>query len=195
MIDQTRRSKPKLSIDRAIQILQSINGKVVVEIGSMRQGVLHDINDCSFPCCNDGHSSMLWARTGLEFHTVDIDATNYMTTKLAISEYMKSFAYCCDGITFLKTFKNTIDLLFLDAWDVGMPLCAEKHVEAYEAAQDKLAVKHLILIDDTDVDSINGDLVWATGHGGKGKLLVPKLLSEGYKLEFDGRQTLLSKGI
>ena len=90
--------------------------------------------------------------------------------------------YNGDGIKFLKDFKGTIDLLFLDAWDVhyGSPY-AEKHLEAYEVAKDKLSKKHIISIDDTDI-----------ANGGKGKLLIPHLLNNNYKLIVSGRQTMLT---
>jgi hypothetical protein len=87
-----------------------------------------------------------------------------------------------------------IDLLFLDAWDIDTPGYAEKHLEAYRAAEDKLATRHLLLIDDTDVDYIDGRLQFVdVAVAGKGRLLVPELLDRGYELVRTGRQTLLAK--
>jgi hypothetical protein len=43
-------------------------------------------------------------------------------------------------------------------------------LEAYEAAKDKLAPNHLILIDDTD---------FLTEEGGKDRLLSPRLIEDG----------------
>ena len=75
-------------------------------------------------------------------------------------------------------------MLFLDGWDKGTPNYAEKHLEAYFAAKDKLSEINLILIDDTD---------YITTDGGKDMLLSPILLDEGYIPLFNGRQTLFLK--
>jgi len=73
-------------------------------------------------------------------------------------------------------------------------MCAERHLDAYNAALPHLSDNHLILIDDTDVDYINGECQFIDGAmAGKGRLLIPYLLNNGYKMEFGGRQTLLSK--
>ena len=61
---------------------------------------------------------------------------------------------------------------------------AEKHLESYEVAKDKLSDTHLILIDDTD---------FLTDDGGKDKLLSPRLIEDGYIPLFNGRQTLFLK--
>ena len=89
-----------------------------------------------------------------------------------------------DGIEFLKEFSGKIDVLFLDGWDKGTPMYAEKHLEAYFVAKDKLSETNLILIDDTD---------YKTNDGGKDALLSPLLLEEGYIPLFNGRQTLFLK--
>ncbi len=74
--------------------------------------------------------------------------------------------------------------MFLDGWDVGTTDFAEKHLEAYMAAKDKLADIHLISIDDTDFD---------TDMGGKDRLLTPYLLENGYIKVLWGRQTVFVK--
>jgi len=196
---QNKRHRPKKYIDNAIQWLEKIKGNVIVEIGSMRQSIGHDIDNESFPCCNDGHSSVIFARTGKNFYTIDIDRGATSTTTDAINKHgfiNNTTILNGDGITFLKTFKETynrtIDLLFLDAWDVGLPDSAEKHLEAFVVSRPSLSTEHLILIDDTDVDFING--VWKNidnNEGGKGRLLVPFLKDNGYELLLGGRQTLL----
>jgi hypothetical protein len=101
-----------------------------------------------------------------------------------------------DGIEFLSNFtekyNKTIDLLFLDAWDVGHKGFAQRHLDAYLAAKNSLSEKHIILIDDTDVDCQNGKWVYVDScKGGKGAVLIPYLLKNGYSLRFKGRQTLL----
>jgi spermidine synthase len=85
-----------------------------------------------------------------------------------------------DAIAFLETFDKKIDLLFLDAWDVeeGTPY-AEQHLRAYLTCKKNLSDRCLILIDDTDV-----------GGRGKGRVVIPKLIEDGFKCLTEGRQSL-----
>ena len=67
----------------------------------------------------------------------------------------------------MKNYEGTIDILFLDGWDVGTGGYRQKHLEAYDVVKDKLSEVHLILIDDTD---------FRIEDGGKDALLTPKLI-------------------
>jgi len=193
----TRRSKPAPYIRTAINIAKLLNMTTVVEIGSTRFAVTQPCVDyfddtnsdpyISPPCCCDGHATYFWARAGFITHTVDID-TNCLNgvqwsygnlnqpqpsnLKLHIPE---------DGISFLNNFSDKIDVLYLDGWDKGTMNYAEKHLEAFQAAKNKLSNIHLILIDDTD---------YLTKEGGKDQLLSPFLIEQNYYLLFNGRQTL-----
>lgn len=158
-------------------------GKRIVEIGSMRQPMKHSI-DIVMDCCMDGHSSALLARAAKEFWTVDADpeATFACSRELIRLGFGDAMVVCGGGIQFLTFFQQPIDMLFLDGWDCDLPQCASEHLRAYSAAKYNLHDKSLILIDDTDVDG-----------GGKGRLVVPAAIEDGWKVVFDGRQTLLSK--
>lgn len=191
---QHLRDKPHTFINKTISLLHEISGKTIVEIGTMRRELTHPLNIVQ-PCCNDGHSTILFANTKLKLYSVDI---NKKATEIAQKTIIKhghrdtTTIINGDGIKFLKTFKEKIDLLFLDAWDVGTVDYDKKHKEAYLAAQDKLADKHLILIDDTDVDFINNEYIFVEDKiAGKGKILIPFLIELGYNIVFKGRQTLL----
>lgn len=190
------RDFPKPYMDQALKIFEQIKGKTIVEIGSMRRPLTHDINELNVDCCMDGHSSLVLAQRSESFYSIDInqncvDITTQELSKLTNPKYK---AIKQDGIEFLQEFKKKIDLLFLDAWDVDLADSAEKHLEAYETAKSKMNKKSLILIDDTDVDRINGQVVFAEGISGKGKLVVPKAIQDGWSLVFTGRQTLLKRG-
>jgi len=197
-VDQSIRKKPYQFIKRAIDQLCNCDNKVIVEIGSMRKGCDHDLDDYNHECCNDGHSSLLLARASDEFHTVDI---NMECSKLTRSElkkfnfWNKSNVYCGDGIEFLKKFDKEINFLYLDAWDVEYPNHAEMHLEAFKIAENKLSKNAIILIDDTDI----GFSLEKGYHndeeclGGKGKLLIPFLLDKKLKMLFKGRQTCFIK--
>ncbi len=174
------REKPRDYIETVCELLVLINAKTIVEIGGARLPLDHTLDEFNPVCCNDGHSTYFWDRTDCEVYSVDINPGN---EKLITSVCPNVSVHTQDGIEFLRAFKKPIDLLFLDAWDVipGTPY-AEKHLEAYQTAKSILAQRHLILIDDTDV-----------GGGGKGELLIPQLVKDGYITLIEGRQSLYAK--
>jgi len=202
--ENSLRSYPAKWIKKTIELLKTLDAKVIVEIGSTRhettQGCINYydhsnvMKECEAPpCCQDGHSTYFWAKEGFEVYTVDID-THCKTQlenqyKYHIKQEIPSNLHIhipqC-GIEFLKSFNKQIDFLYLDGWDVGTSLYAEKHLEAYLAAKDKLAPVHLISIDDTDfVESV----------GGKDKILAPYLLQNGYVKIMNGRQSVFINSV
>lgn len=198
-VDQTIRKKPYQFIKEAINNLKPQNYNIVVEIGSMRKPCNHSLDEYHHECCNDGHSSLLLASGSSEFHTVDIDMECAKLTRSQLKKFNlwdKSNVYCGDGIKFLHDFDKKIDLLYLDAWDVEFPNHAEKHLEAFEIAEDKLPENAIILIDDTDI-GFNNEKGFHNDEeclGGKGRLLIPFLLKKNnYKMLFKGRQTCFIK--
>jgi hypothetical protein len=196
------RNYPAPWIIKTLELLKIIDAKVMVEIGSTRRELTRrciDYYDNSIKleskdapsCCQDGHSTYFWARTGIEVHTVDID-------EHCITQIENEYKYHIqepipdnlhihipqDGIEFLKNFSKKIDFLYLDGWDKGAYEYAERHLEAFLVAQDKLADLHIISIDDTDFD---------TESAGKDRLLTPHLLENGYIKVLWGRQTVFIK--
>lgn len=196
------RNYPAPWITKTIELLKILDAKVMVEIGSTRRELNRScINyyDNSMnleskdapPCCQDGHSTYFWARTGIEIHTVDIDESCVIQIENEYKHHIQEpipdnlhIHIPQDGIEFLKNFDKKIDFLFLDGWDKGTNEYAERHLEAFLAAQDKLADIHLISIDDTDFN---------TESAGKDKLLTPYLLENGYIKVLWGRQTVFVK--
>lgn len=191
-----RRSKPAHYIKTTIQIAKLLDLKTVIEIGSTRFAATEkciqyfNTNNEAFlspPCCCDGHGGFFFAEAGFEVYTVDIDPNCFAQNQWSYTNLKKEFPKNLhlviprDGIEFLAGFNSKIDILFLDGWDKGTPQYAEKHIEAFQAAQDKLSNTHLILIDDTD---------YITTDGGKDRLLSPYLIDIGYIPLFNGRQTL-----
>lgn len=173
------RQKPLNFFKLQIELMKYISGQTMVEIGSARVRMPHLITEFNPVCCNDGHSTYHWASAqAFEVHTFDINPESKAT--LDRVGFPNLTACTGDGIKFLREWSGPgIDFIFLDAWDVGVPKYAEKHLEAYHAIKDKLSARHIIGIDDTD---FVGD--------GKGKLLVPYLKSVGYTLLAEGRQTV-----
>jgi hypothetical protein len=194
--DYGNRSKPAPYIKATVQIAKMLGLKTFVEIGSTRYAVSPKCIDYynkenepfnSPACCTDGHCGFFFADAGLEVNTVDIDL-NCMTQIIwSYNNLGKTFPENVkmhipkDGIDFLREFQGKIDILFLDGWDVGTPDYAEKHLEAFLAAEEKLSDVHLILIDDTD---------FILPNAGKDSKLTPYLIDKGYIQLFNGRQTL-----
>jgi predicted O-methyltransferase YrrM len=176
-----RRGKPRPYIECVLTLLQLMKAKTIVEIGSMRLPLQHDLNVMDPRCCNDGHSTAYWSITGCDVYTVDVDPACADAIAQSCKGPSKVHVTTGDGIAFLEQFPGTIDLLYLDAWDVhvGDPY-AERHLDAYQAARGKLNPASVILIDDTDIL-----------FGGKGRLAVPAMIRDGYTPIIGGRQTLL----
>lgn len=179
-----QRGKPLPYLVILTRLVAEYGFKTIVEIGSVRQPMRHAMNAFDPVCCNDGHSTFFLAATGADVFTVDVDPACAVFLEAAKSEYPNLNAFTGDGITFLKDFDHEIEILFLDAWDViaGTDY-AEKHLEAYRIALPKLAKRCLVQIDDTDIL-----------NGGKGRLVIPQMIRDGFDLVTWGRQAILVRG-
>jgi hypothetical protein len=170
----------------------------IVEIGCMRMALKHPIDETHHECCCDGHSSVLWARTGAQFVTVDVNPKAIQTTTEALRGFQNATIRQMDGIQYLRERAqapySSIDLLFLDAWDVDISDCAEQHVRAYDAARPKLHDRSIVMIDDTDVGIVDGKLQPVQFPGGKGRLLVPYMLTQGWRVYSSGRCAVMIRG-
>jgi hypothetical protein len=195
--DYNIRSNPAPYIKKAIEIAKILDLKITVEIGSARFAVsdkcIEYFKNCEIPgvitpgCCMDGHCGFFFADNNFELYTVDIDENCLIQNKWSFENLRREFPtniHLCipeDGIEFLTAFNKKIDVLILDGWDVGTHEYAQRHLDAFIAAQDKLSETHLILIDDTD---------FRINKGGKDGLLTPKLIELNYIPLFTGRQSL-----
>lgn len=175
------RGKPRPYLDVATALVRQFGMNNVVEIGGARMPMQHSLEEFNPYCCNDGHSTLFWASTGANVFSIDIDPGSAYVLAPYRAAFPKLQVYTQDGLEFLNDFDQRIDLLYLDAWDVvaGTPY-AEKHLEAYLLAREKLSPSALILIDDTDLM-----------FGGKGRLAIPEMIRDGYTVAATGRQTML----
>jgi hypothetical protein len=175
------RGKPLPYLLAATQLVREFGLKTIVEIGSMRQPMHHALSSFNPLCCNDGHSTAHFAHTGAEVFSVDADPRCAALLQPLAREFPNLHVVTDDGLHFLSGFDRSIDLLFLDAWDViaGIPY-AENHLEAYRRAAPHLAPTCLVQIDDTDLM-----------NGGKGRLVIPQMIRDGFELLTWGRQALL----
>lgn len=194
MIVQSERERPYPYLKKAlVELGNIILHPIIVEIGSMRAPCSHDLETESCELCNDGHSTLVFAKSGHEIYTVDASVGSYEICKELSKTYPNVMPFREDGIKFLKEFHDEIDLLFLDGWDLCLPLSAENHVLAYQAAKDKFTDQTLVLVDDTDIDYIDGEYFPAKGVGGKAALLAKELEADGWQMKFSGRQTMWAK--
>lgn len=175
------REKPKPYLDLSLDILKMLNGNTIVEIGSSRLPMNHSIEEVIPNCdgCNGGHSTYVFSNHS-EFNVHSCDIHKYKHLQELQKKCPNLYLYQEDGIEFLKKFEHKIDLLFLDGWDVGNSYYKEKSLEAFNTAQPKLSRKHLIVIDDTDLDRF-----------GKGELVINKCKLLSYDIIAQGRQTIL----
>jgi len=178
------RGKPKKYLLHTIDLFKKFtNGKTILEIGSVRSKMNHNITEFNPQCCNDGHSTYFWENyTDAEIYTVDIDTRckNIIDNDI---RFTRVKSYTMDAFKFVKDFNKKIDLLFLDAWDV----CQDSpydiaHLNIYNELKNNLSDECVILIDDTDIN-----------NGGKGKLLIPQLIKDGFLIIAYKRQTILIK--
>jgi len=186
------RDKPYRYLRKMQQLLAQTKCSTIVEIGSCRSALTHDLTTIDPRCCNDSHSTFFWCETTCRVNTVDVNPMCETHLQKAYAEKrlrVKGKLNICneDGLEFLKEYDDPlpIDFLFLDAWDVveGTDY-AEKHLEAYETAFPHLNKDRcFISIDDTDIS-----------NGGKGRLLIPKLINDGWMMLYRGRHTVFYKG-
>ncbi|MGB3051098.1 MAG: class I SAM-dependent methyltransferase [Polyangiales bacterium] len=174
------REKPQPYLQRTCELFAAIGGRTIVEIGCMRAMLKHPIEEIHPVCCNDGHSTYVWCTTGADVTSVDISRRAVRRARKSCRKFDNCRIIHADGLKFLETYTGTIDLLYLDAWNVHAHIpYAESHLIAYLKAKDKLSERNIIAVDDTDIAS-----------GGKGKYLIPYLQYEGYEILVQGRQTI-----
>lgn len=195
MVDMTKREMPKEYIERAIKIVKEMFDPYILEIGCCRQELRHDVDKEICAACCDGHSTYLWARTGWNVVSVDINPDYIETAKKICAGFDNVSFIVADAIKYVETIGAcNYDLIFLDAWDLDSSQSAENHLNFYNKIKNKFRKKPMILIDDTDIyyDKERKEYFYDDEClSGKGKLLIPGLLKTGYEIVFKGRQTLL----
>jgi len=197
MIDMDSRDIPELYIKKAIEEFKNRKGKYILELGCMRSDAFHPPFECHDNCKSrcDGHSTMLFDSViNSEFISVDISKNSCSCALRHIKYHNPDCVKNMDAIEYLKSRNEPIDLLYLDAWDTDLKDSAEKHLEAYKIAKKNLHEKSIVLIDDTDVIWRDNEFHFAeSGLSGKGRLVIPEMQNDGWKIDFGGRQTMLTR--
>ena len=158
----------------ALDLVRDRGGQTIVELGSIRSAGAQK---------SDGHSTLAWGASGLATWSVDIDCrATRLTAKLVGNRFPRVRCLTCDGIWFLDTFQQPIDLLYLDGPHPDKENGRQWAADAFVAALPRFSPHAVLLIDDTDLP-----------RRGKGELAIPLAESAGFTLVQLGRQGLLAR--
>ena len=159
----------------AIELVRQRGGRTIVELGSIRSEAA---------AATDGHSTLAWASSDLATWSVDIDCrATRLTQRLLGDRFPNVLCLTCDGIRFLDTFQQPIDLLYLDGPHPDNENGRQWAADAFVAALPRLSPHAVLLIDDTDLP-----------RRGKGEFAIPLAESAGFSLAAPlGRQALLAR--
>ena len=165
---------------------------IIVEIGMARQMVDQ----------GDGLSTLAFAKfiengsgpNGL-FYSVDVNPGAIKVTKDLFDangvKGNRSMLILSDGVDFFRNIKGSvlsgvIDLLYLDAfdWVPGDNKSQLWHMECFKVAEEHLSKDAFVLID---------DVIDLATFRGKGEILIPYMLKNGYRIVEGGYQVLLQK--
>lgn len=172
--------KRSSTFEQVFALLEAREAKTLVETGTSRGGVENFIGD--------GGSTIIfgnWALDhGAHLTSVDLDPIAVESAAQGSLPYAEAITFVCsDSISFLETFDNTIDFLYLDSFDYEQdnPLPSqEHHLREIIAAEPFLTANSVIMIDDCDLPG-----------EGKGKLVIEYLLERGWKIFAKGYQVIL----
>lgn len=171
------------SFGPALRLLHRTRGRgaVMVETGTLRHAGNRE---------SDGWSTLVFgwfaAATGGRLFTVDIDPGALVVAREVTRPFEAVISYVeADARRFLtgwdRSVRGAIDFLYLDSLDYEDPAASEQHCLAEaRAAAPSLAEGALVLIDDTGAAGVGQRRL---RYWGKGALVIPFLLAEGFRVE------------
>jgi len=181
----------------------SLDGKSVIEIGCTREAV--------FSQGSTQKLAFFASIFGMEFTTVDMNPESIEVVKSTLRAYsIRSKAVVSKGEEFLAAHDESIDYLYLDAFDLAHGNHSQKRIQDYEKflkteiteegcremhlecakallgtlsnGEPRMPVGGVVVFDDTKL--VKGE------YPGKGDLAVPYLLENGFELITRGRATV-----
>jgi hypothetical protein len=164
------------------EIAVRFNNPVIVETGTIRAE--EDWSGAGFFSYLAG--CFLFHNGGGCLHSVDINP-DYCAFAKQWTEQFGTIVqiYEQDSLAFLSSFKQSIDVLYLDSLDTTEPNHAQHALSEFRAAEHQLHEWTIVCVDDSP---------WHAGaYVGKGALLIPYLLKSGWKILYAGYQVLMSK--
>jgi ADP-heptose:LPS heptosyltransferase len=126
------------------------------------------------------------SRKGGRLHSVDINPENCAFARSWTEQFGSQVQiHEQDSVSFLSAFNRQIDVLYVDSLDTTEPNHAQHALTEFRVAEKLLHEGTIVCVDDSP---------WSAGaYVGKGALLVPFLLDQGWKILYAGYQVLLSK--
>lgn len=126
------------------------------------------------------------SRKGGRLHSVDINPENCAFARAWTEQFGSQVQiHEQDSVSFLSGFNRQIDVLYVDSLDTTEPNHAQHALTEFRVAEKMLHERTIVCVDDSP---------WSAGaYVGKGALLVPFLLDQGWKILYAGYQVLLSK--
>ncbi len=166
----------------ALQLLEKCSGKTIVETGTARYGNQQFVGD--------GGSTIIFGNWAAQHHamlySVDHAPSSIENAKNVTKDYAEHIQFCCyDSVQFLKEYSQLIDFLYLDSYeyDVNHPTLSQTHhLNELIAAYPCLHEKSIVMIDDCDLSG-----------GGQGKLVIEFLTDCGWRVAYNGCQTILTQ--
>jgi predicted O-methyltransferase YrrM len=176
--------KRRNTLRATLRLLEARRARMLVETGTARGGLARTKAE--------GASTVvfgLWAkRHGARLHSVDIEPSSIEQARTAVAETQLTDVvdfHLGDSVAFLRGFDRPVDFLYLDSFDwhhepAIQQACQEHHLKEFEAIETRLHDGSVVLIDDCGVDG-----------GGKGKLVIERMLGSGWKALRSEYQVLL----
>lgn len=144
----------------------------IIEIGCIR-----DIRPIAARA--DGHSTVHWGKSGIKTTTIDIDSNAIKIASKLTSKYTNVELRLGDGFEYLKNLKSQIGVLYLDGPHPKKEDGTTFSDKCYTEALPNMGIGSVLLIDDCDVSP------------GKGDLVIPRALNDGFELIKKDRQCLM----
>lgn len=198
------------SFRRAFELFATIEGKTIVEIGTIRSYVHGGL-----PGCNEGDDSLwephnpknwdwgagcfsLMAAECLKplapkIHTVDLIPEHIRRCRLMTQFNSRFFEYHVqDSLQFLTAFKGQIDLLYLDSgdiWPIEPSAQHQRREVEIVVKRNLLSPNGILLID--DVRTTTPIKFGEKSRLGKAKYSLPFLLNQGFRVDLHEYQVIL----
>lgn len=156
---------------QALMLAVARNAKNIVETGTARK---------ADNWAGEGQSTVLFGefaqRYGCKLWTCDINPAAIEEARGSTAQFAPHIEYIVsDSVTFLRDFREPIDLLYLDSMDFIAeedPNPSQDHaLREGQAALHALHCQSVVLVDDC-----------ARPHGGKGGKVIPFLLGQGWQV-------------
>jgi len=197
----------------AFEWYRSHNGKVVVELGTLRSFVHGGHSGCNQPhnwlwdkeCPEnwDWGSGMFSRMAAIclgdlhpHIHTVDIVPEHIRRCQVMTQDFAHLFSYhTCSSVEFLQRISEPVDVLYLDTGDMT-PVEDTAALQAQEALlvieRSILSPTGLLVID--DVRNTTPFKYGDTSGMGKSKYSLPLLKENGFSVVMDEYQVVMTRG-